>query len=723
MPKKRALIELFVLSVLSLYLELLIIRWLAQDFRVFCVFKTFPLVTCFVGLGVGFALGKDKYFGLTPMALLFFLAVSRVADWVGFSTIIFPSIGYFQWQQLENLSTSLGLLHIAIVMVMLIVLLAGPFAVMVAIGSRLGLLFNELKPLDAYCVNIGGAILGTLLFTACSFLGMPPYLQLMTAVIPLFFTLPASSRRNRVASALALIACLALSAWLPQVRTSFVAKGQEVYWSPYQRLDLSVLPALVTADGKTLSDVTGYHIGANRYGYQDALNVSQATVQHAQGAVGDSANLITQAAHHYNVPYFLKNAPKDVLVLGAGSGNDVASALRAGAEHIDAIDIDPVIMSIGKRLHPEQPYSSNKVTAICDDARHYLRQCQKKYDLINFAGLDSFTIVGQGGSVTLCNYVYTKESLEQALKLLKPDGLLVLTFYKCNDWLSKRLYLTLQAAAGYPPLVTSDHSSPRWRWEVYLTGPEVQQNKVSLPAAAFPFANDPPPSGPNQRVMTDDWPFIFITPAVFDWPYLLVVTEILLLSLFAGRKLLLAKSETRSWQLFFMGGAFMLLELQAVARLSLLYGATWLTSAVVILGILVMILCANFVIIKTGPNINQHLLYALLCLSVLTSYFLPVNAVLVWGVSFGNIGYLIATLFTILPMALAGMIFSCAFARTVNSAQALAFNLFGAVVGAMLEPLSTQLGINAMALVAGALYVASYACLVSSKPTEQPLTG
>ena len=52
---KPPYMELFFLSLASLIVELLIIRWISADIRAFTIFKTFPLVTCFVGLGVGTA--------------------------------------------------------------------------------------------------------------------------------------------------------------------------------------------------------------------------------------------------------------------------------------------------------------------------------------------------------------------------------------------------------------------------------------------------------------------------------------------------------------------------------------------------------------------------------------------------------------------------------------------------------------------------------------------
>ncbi len=413
--QKKLALELFFLSVISLFLELLIIRWFSQDFRLFCVFKTFPLVTCFVGLGVGFALGDDKTLRYLPIALLYTALVTKVCDFVGLGFLIFPSVSMFQWNTLENMTSSLGLQHVVLTMLLMILLLAGPFALMLCIGARLGVLFNSLMPLHAYCVNVFGALCGTLLFTLLSFWGAPPWLALLPAALALIPIVTGSGGKPALV-VLPLLAAVGLCAWLPGS-----SNAVEVIWSPYQRLDVELIPATLKKDGKTVAVNVGYKIGANRTGYQNPTDVSPASVANAQNLSPEAKKLVVDAAHHYNVPYFLIK-PKEVLILGAGTGNDVASALRNGAESVDAVDIDPAIIKLGKRLHPEHPYSSSKVKVTCDDARNYLRHCKKKYDLINFAGLDSFTIVGQGGSMTLCNYVYTQESLKDAISLLNPSG-------------------------------------------------------------------------------------------------------------------------------------------------------------------------------------------------------------------------------------------------------------------------------------------------------------
>ena len=135
--------------------------------------------------------------------------------------------------------------------------------------------------------------------------------------------------------------------------------------------------------------------------------------------------------------------------------------------------------------------------------------------------------------------------------------------------------------------------------------------------------------------------------------------------------------------MFFLGSAFILLELQSIAHLSLLYGSTWLTSSVVINSVLIMILIANVLVIKFGNKYKSHqacqpVLYGLLLLALVLSFLLPVHTLQnALGVYLGNT---IVTIGTILPMLMAGVIFAIAFSQAKEPHLAFAFNLLGAVV-------------------------------------------
>ncbi len=697
--KRFSALELFLLSAASLYIELLIISWLSSDVRAFTVFKTFPLVTCFVGLGLGFAQISDRIFRYSLWGILQFVITMKLIQYFEIGNWFFPSVNIFAWQH----TSALGAMfwpYVFMFICLLVLILIAPFSLMCCLGSRLSALFSEFEPLQAYCINIGGSIFGSLLFTLGSFRELSPSLLLIPVCLLIaYYLVKQNQRKMLVIALLPLLLIIVLASW-GQFRSEILG----AYWTPYQRLD--VRGDLLAGTNKNPNGIAMI-IGTNHCFYQYVLDLTPSSLTRP-GLTAAGKKFLQESANNYNLPYKLKPA-KEVLILGAGSGNDVAAALRNGAKSVDAVDIDPVIIRLGKNYHPEHPYDSNKVNIICNDARNYIQGCHKTYDLVIFGGLDSHIVTGQGSSVRIDNYVYTKESLQQALKLLKPDGMIVLSFCKSKPWLTERLFFTIAEAAGYDPICLTDTRNPDKQWEIYLVGPEIKNHTLKIPSDIYPIAlEENPAQATKGRILTDNWPFVYVAPVDIDVPYLLVVAIVLLLSGFAARRAIYSHSQPRFWQMFFLGAAFLLLELQSIARLSLLFGSTWQTSSIVINSILLLMLVANLIVIKyiKWLKLNQNLLYLLLLLSLLVSYFLPLQIV---G-SFPVAGKLLGTLFTIAPIFSAGLIFATAFSQFSPPGPALAFNLFGAVIGAMLEYLSNYCGINFLVIVALFLYLASYVC-------------
>jgi SAM-dependent methyltransferase len=716
--KKSAAIELFLLSMVSLYFELLIIRWMSADIRAFAVFRTLPLITCFIGLGVGFAFRSQQLYRLTPFAILQFVVTMVLLEWFGIGLLPFPTTNVYYWQDAMGQTSPL---YLAVFMLILMLLLSGPFALMACIGSRLGLLFNKMKPLNAYCINIAGAIIGSLVFPLVSFLEWSPWQLLIPGILPLAVCYPRQSRRWLV-TALAVMLLVPATALIAQQKESLAGSSRvpelkggamKAYWSPYQRVDLGVLEAPTVSSGSPA--FLGLVVGANHSFYQYFFS-NRKDLKVSPGV----SSFLAKREGEYAVPYLLTKAD-DVLVVGAGTGQNVSSAIDWGAKSVDAVDIDPVILKFGKRFNPT--YSEPRVHLVCDDARHFFRHCQKKYDLINFSLLDSQAVTGQGSSVRVDTYVYTQESIKSALNLLKPDGLLVLSFSVVHPWMGERLFNTLKSAAGYDPLVFRNRDGNLNTF--FVLGRSVKEQRLALPDDWKSITM----AASTTASLSDDWPYLYVRNDLIDIPYLLIVCQFLLLAAFAGRKFLFVKSDPANWQMFFMGAAFMLLELHAISFLSLLYGSTWTTSAIVINGILVMILLANVLVIKVGNPLTsrQPIVYAFLFLSILASYFLPSSALLTQAGTDDFITYALVTTITILPLALAGIIFSSAFARVSDAGQALAYNLFGALIGGLLEYLSNYTGIRNLELVGLALYAASMWFAVkainSGPPEEAPETS
>src|SRR5260370_28374816 len=110
-------------------------------------------------------------------------------------------------------------------------------------------------------------------------------------------------------------------------------------------------------------------------------------------------------------------------------GNDVAAALRNGADRVVAVEIDPLILALGRRLHFEKPYGSPRVRAGLDDARSYLQNGHERFDLIVFSLLDSHTTSSHFSNIRIDNYVYTIAALAAARPLLAPDGALIVALH------------------------------------------------------------------------------------------------------------------------------------------------------------------------------------------------------------------------------------------------------------------------------------------------------
>src|SRR5205085_9690885 len=106
-----------------------------------------------------------------------------------------------------------------------------------------------------------------------------------------------------------------------------------------------------------------------------------------------SVHMTNASFYHYQY-IRLRGAPLTVvLVVGAGTGDDVAVALAMGARHVDAVEIDPVIHAIGRVDHPDRPYQDPRVSSYIADGRAFLQRTDARYDLIVFALPDSLTLV------------------------------------------------------------------------------------------------------------------------------------------------------------------------------------------------------------------------------------------------------------------------------------------------------------------------------------------
>ena len=335
----------------------------------------------------------------------------------------------------------------------------------------------------------------------------------------------------------------------------------------------------------------------------------------------------------YHVPYTLAPGPiRRALVVGAGSGNDVAVLLDHGAEHVDAIEIDPVILELGRARHPDAPYASPRVRAINTDARAWLNDTRETYDLIVFGTLDSMTRLSALSTVRLDAFMYTADCLRAARARLSPQGGLVLYFM-----VGEPLH---RPAAGRPA-----------HRDVFGEAPLVDDtdralfNRIYMAGPAFAAAGGAERRADAPRVLSrvraqvelpsDDWPYLYLRERGLSGFYLSMMAAVAALAL-AGA--LAASPDLRrsvagrgiDVEMFLFGLAFLLLETRSVTAMNLAWGATWLTSAVVFFAVLLMVLLATFAVRAWSPPFP--LTMGLLLVSLLVARALPESLVLRSGV-------------------------------------------------------------------------------------------
>ena len=660
-----------------LFLELALIRWSGSNIVHLSYFSNFVLLGSFLGIGLGFLRsGRTKWLPYySPIALAAFVAfveaspvtVDRGSD---SGVIYFTSLtttGPPSWVVLP------------IVFIAAAIITMGP-------AELVGRCFHELPRLTAYRYDLIGSLIGIALFTGLSFLGAQPvYWGVLVAAGFAVLMIPAQQRRLIVRNALLVLLPMALV--VPLLLIESTQPGTR--WSPYYKIEYQ----FIDYQGVPILDIT-----ANGVPHQRAT----------------PAAARVQWEPQYTLPYQRSGAvaPKDVLIVGAGSGTDVAIALQNGAQHVDAVEIDPGLLQLGRELHPDRPYSDPRVSVHVDDGRAFLTNSDKRYDLILFALPDSLTLVQGASSLRLESYLFTQEAFQSAREHLAPGGAFAMYNYYREPWLIDRLALTAQQAFGHQPCV--DVVGGNLRQAVITAGLSADTQRCGEPWAG-PAADTPAPA-------TDSRPFLYLFGATIPALYLVAIALILLASLVAVALVGGGRSYRRMrpyGDLFLLGAGFLLLETKSITGFALLFGTTWVVNAIVFAGVLLAVLAAVEVTrrFRTPP---MPVMYAILFAGLLLAWLFPNEWLLAMPVPLRAV---VAVTIAFLPIFAANVVFAKRFTDTTDPTAAFAANLLGAMVGGCLEYLGLIVGFPGLLLVGALLYAGAFvlmprsARLGSSSPT------
>jgi SAM-dependent methyltransferase len=662
----------------SLFLEMLVIRWQSSVFEVFAFYKNMTLLACFVGLGLGYALAREPQLPIVLSApLLAWKVLALVVIRRGVAPIADSLATVPVLEQLhKGMFTPATAGHVASVDALLGVTYMLTALVFVPIGQLCGRLMERLPRLTAYGYNLLGSLLGVLLALGLNSLWLPPLTSYAIFMLGLLFFVARDRRLLGVTSLSALLLVLTLS--IPS-KTFFT----QIY-SPYQLLEVG------PGDRGYLTIVA-----AGQY-YQRIYNL-------ADNGLGTDpkAKERSRVAAYYNLPYKVHGgSPGDVLVVGAGTGNDVAAALRNGARHVTAVEIDPAIANIGRIFHPEAPYDNPKATLVVDDARSFFRTDNGKYDIVVFGLLDSHTLLTHGASVRLDSFVYTVEALREARRLLKPDGTLSLAFSAMGDALGRKIYLMLQEAFDGRGPVCIAGGYDDGVFYLQTEGREISVPPDLLAPAGFHNKTDRyADPAVAADVSTDDWPFFYMPRRVYPVSYVGFVAVLAVVTLVMLGMLMPDRPLPSDAPFLLLGAGFMLVETKGITEFGLRLGNTWQVVGVVLIAILIFAYLSNAVVQRVRPvriALPMAFLLGSLALGWLSSTLDVVPA--------GRAGQVIAAVLLTCPVFFSGIIFSILLNRTEHISRALAANMIGSLLGGVLEYNSMYFGFRSLYVFAIVLY-------------------
>jgi SAM-dependent methyltransferase len=642
-----------------LFVELLLIRWVPSEVRYIGFFSNFLLMASFLGIGIGLLLGRRREFDTVAIFPILLLVVVTLITKLELNVQVSDPNELF-FGLAESNAADVNFLVLPIVFALVTALMA-------SLAIPLGPLLRSMPPLQAYAWDITGSMLGIAGFTALSAAGTPPivWFAVVSVLVVALLAGGVGRRLLRIPAVLALLVLLVLS--------YTEINGNEI-WSPYYRIN-----TYRAGNGELYVNVNG--------------------IPH-------------QALHPVDAPkeqfydqlyrWFPGKKYGNVLVVGAGSGTDVAISLAKGAGHVDAVEIDRSIQQLGIDYHPDHPYQDPRVTRIENDGRAFIRGTDKRYDLVIFALPDSLTLVSSTANIRLESFLFTDQAFQSVRDHLAPGGVFVVYNYYRDNWLIAKIASMLESAFDSHPIIRLYDAHKA----IFAIGPMIDAlSGAPPPGDGVDAVPDPGPGA--LTAATDDWPFLYLR-APFIAPYyftaLAFALGIALLGVFGAARVGGTTIRRFSPHFFVLGAAFLLLETRSLVSFSLLFGSTWLVNAMAFFAILASVLLAIFVNARLRIQ-RAGLLYGLLFIALAVAFVLPPESLLIDPPA---LRYLLAGVVAFAPVFLANLVFTYSFRDTRTADMAFASNLLGAMVGGALEYVALLTGYRFLLVVVAVLYALAW---------------
>src|SRR3989304_3382644 len=181
----RRWFPLFLISSLSLFLELAVIRWISAEIRLLAYFKNLTLLAAFLGLAIGFSMvgkGRDyrSYFPMLWGSFIFLVLAFALSD-VG-KYIFYPGSADEHFWSVANIAFWPALIFFLMTVSVFFFVCMFLF---IPLGQAVGEEMAKFQPVPAYVVNILASLVGIWVFSLLSYVQSPPVIWFGLAILGL----------------------------------------------------------------------------------------------------------------------------------------------------------------------------------------------------------------------------------------------------------------------------------------------------------------------------------------------------------------------------------------------------------------------------------------------------------------------------------------------------------------------------------------------------------
>ncbi|MFN2176936.1 MAG: hypothetical protein ACK2U3_13390 [Anaerolineales bacterium] len=187
-------------------------------------------------------------------------------------------------------------------------------------------------------------------------------------------------------------------------------------WNSYSRIDLIMSEGI-----RSLPGLSYQYMGT--LPRQDGLFID-----------GDDLNPVIKTMTKNEIYAYLPTAivynlrqSAEVLLLEPRGGLEILTALNHNPKNITVVEENPLIIQAASHI-----YNNKALNYILGSGRNFLKRSMNDFDIIVLAMVSNYHPVRSGAYSLAEDYRYTVESIQESLKRLKPDGILIFTRWLQN---------------------------------------------------------------------------------------------------------------------------------------------------------------------------------------------------------------------------------------------------------------------------------------------------